>query len=406
MKKNTLPNHFQKPTRDIPLFKVFMADTAAAATERVLVSGYIGQGPRVEEFESELKQCIQSDHVVTVNSATSAEALAYHMFKKPSISQSHQGRIGGISDNWPGLNPGDEVLATPLTCTATNWPILQNGLRIKWVDIDPETLNVDLTDLERKISRTTKVISIVHWGGYPVDLDRLKSICQRAYNLYGFRPRIIEDCAHAFGATYKGRPIGSHGNTCTFSFQAIKHITSGDGGLLVLQDQQQAARARLLRWYGIDREADRKDFRCEADIPEWGFKYHMNDISAAIGIENLKHADFIISRHQENADYYDAALKGVDGINLPYRDDDRRSSFWIYSIFVERKHDFQKAMKDRGIACSQVHERNDIHSCVQEFRTSLPSLDLIIPKLSSLPVGWWVTDEDREYVVECIKKGW
>lgn len=392
--------------KELGLFKVFMAPTAAAATSETLNSGYIGQGPAVEKFEHMLRDRFGYDYLVTVNSATSAEHLAIHMLRTPSESNSRQDRMNGATEKWPGCEPGDEVLTTPLTCTATNWPILANGLRIKWVDIDPETLNIDLDDLERKLTPKTKAIMFVHWGGYPVDLDRVKQICRRAKELYGFTPRVIEDCAHAFGSTYQDRPIGTHGNMCTFSFQAIKHITTGDGGLLMLPDSQLLARAQLLRWYGIDRNSNRKDFRCEADIPEWGFKFHMNDIAATIGIENLKHADDIISRHQSNAAYYDKALQGVSGVQLLTRHPDRKSAFWIYSILVDDKAGFYRAMKERGVATSQVHERNDIHSCVREYRTALPSLDKLAGRLSAIPVGWWITDEDREYVVDCIKRGW
>ena len=132
----------------------------------------------------------------------------------------------------------------------------------------------------------------------------------------------------------------------------------------------------------------------------------MNDIAATIGLENLKHADEIIGGHQNNARYYDDELLAVDGITIPHRHEDRTSAFWIYSILVERKDDFQRAMIDRGIATSQVHQRNDIHSCVKSVATSLPNLDTINPKLSAIPVGWWITPEDREYIVDCIKKGW
>ncbi len=383
--------------RTLPLFKVFMADSAAEQVEKTLNSGYIGQGPAVEKLETRLRGHFRHDHLVTVNSATSADHLAIHLLKKPS---------GVADDSWPGVNAGDEVLTTALTCTATNWPILANGLAIKWVDVDPTTLNIDLNDLERKITPRTKIIKFVHWGGYPVDLTKISEICERAEANVGFRPKVIEDCAHAFGSTYKGQPIGSHGNLCTFSFQAIKHITTGDGGLLTLPDAQLAQRAGLLRWYGIDRNTNRKDFRCEENIHEWGFKFHMNDIAATIGLENLKHADEIIGGHQNNAQYYDEKLLAVDGITIPHRHEDRTSAFWIYSILVERKDDFQRAMIDRGIATSQVHQRNDIHSCVKSFSTSLPNLDSVNPKLSAIPVGWWITPEDREYIVDCIKKGW
>ena len=383
--------------RTFPLFKVFMADSAAEQVAKTLNSGYIGQGPAVEKLEAKLRSHFRHDHLVTVNSATSADHLAIHLLKRPSDV---------ADDSWPGVNAGDEVLTTALTCTATNWPILANGLAIKWVDIDPATLNIDLDDLEQKITPRTKIIKFVHWGGYPVDLTKISEICERAEARIGFRPKVIEDCAHAFGSTYNGQPIGSHGNLCTFSFQAIKHITTGDGGLLTLPDAQLAQRAGLLRWYGIDRNTNRKDFRCEENIAEWGFKFHMNDIAATIGLENLKHADEIISGHQNNARYYDDKLLTVDGITIPHRHEDRTSAFWIYSIIVERKDDFRRAMIDRGIATSQVHQRNDIHSCVESFATSLPNLDSINPKLSAIPVGWWITPEDREYIVDCIKKGW
>jgi len=307
---------------------------------------------------------------------------------------------------WNGMQDGDEVLTTTLTCTATNWPILANNFKIKWVDIDPNTLNMDLDDLERKITPKTKAIMVVHWGGYPIDLERLRQIQEKAMRLYGFKPAVIEDCAHAMGSKYKGKLIGTHGNICTFSLQAIKHITSVDGGLLFVPHQELNRRARLLRWYGIDRDSARADFRCEADIEEWGFKFHMNDVNAAIGMENFKHIDDIIQKHKDNAAYYDKNLNDVNGVTLLERNPDMESSFWIYSLKVERKGDFMKHMKECGIAVSQVHERNDIHTCVKEYRSLLPNLDRVIGEVISIPIGWWVTEEDRKYIVDCIKKGW
>lgn len=372
----------------IPLFKVFMAEAANKAVSKVLDSGFIGQGPVVEAFEELLKEYVESDYVATTNAATSAEHLALRLVKKH------------------GVNDGDEVLATPLTCTATNWPILANNLKIKWVDVDPSNFNMDLDDLERKITRSTKVIFLVHWGGYPVDLDRVKKIIDKTKSLYGFKPIVIEDCAHAIGSSYKGKRIGSHGNFCTFSFQAIKHLTTGDGGMLVSPDNEYHRRAKLLRWYGIDRDNNKKDFRCEADISEWGYKFHMNDIAAAIGIENLKEVDTNIALHKDNASFYDNELLNVDGVELAKRSEGSESCFWIYSLLVDRKDDFMMHMKECGIMVSQVHERNDIHSCVKEFKSHLPALDKITTRLISIPVGWWITHEERAHIVDSIKKGW
>lgn len=400
----------QSSVRQVPLFKVFMSEEAVAAASEVLRSGYIGQGAQVDEFESEISSFLQVDYVLTTNSATSAESLVYYMLKEPSLY-----KLATPFDpvqqsdliQWPGLQDGDEVLASPLTCTATNWPILNNGLNIKWVDTCPETLGPDLDDLKRKLSPRTKLISIVHWGGYPVDLRALYRIQRDCQAKYGFFPLIVEDCAHALGSKFEDKPLGSHGNIATFSFQAIKHVTSVDGGLLVAPSQDFYRRAKLLRWYGIDRESNRRDFRCEADIPEVGFKYHMNDVSAAIGRANLCQYQFISEGFRRSSDYYRKHLEDVPGLDLlqPLTND-RDFTPWLFSVAVERKHDFYKKMHDRGIVVSQVHERNDKHTCVKNYQSFLPSLDKICTTLICLPCGWWVNEEDLQYICDTIKEGW
>jgi dTDP-4-amino-4,6-dideoxygalactose transaminase len=378
----------------IQLFKVFMAPTAAEEVGKVLNSGYIGQGAKVDEFENILKNHFNHDYILTLNSGTSGLHLALHLLKKPS------------RDNWKGLQDGDEVLATPMTCTASNWPILANGLKIKWVDINPRTLNMDLDDLARKITPKTKVIMLVHWGGYPNDLDKIKEIQDKTFLMYGFRPTVIEDGAHSFGSEYKDNLIGTHGNLTMFSLQAIKHITSIDGGLLLSPNKELHDRGKLIRWYGIDREGNRKDFRCESDIEEWGYKFHMNDVCATVGMENFKHANEIINKHRDNAAFYDKMLFDTNGVTIMEREDGHKSAFWIYSMLVDNRDGFYKWMKECGIVASQVHERNDKHTCVSGYRTHLPELDKTIGKVVSIPVGWWITQEQREYIVDCIKKGW
>ena len=133
----------------------------------------------------------------------------------------------------------------------------------------------------------------------------------------------------------------------------------------------------------------------------------MNDVSASIGMANLAEVqENVIDKHKDNGKFYDEALKGIDGVTLLERDDRMESSYWIYSLLVEDKDKFAAHMKECGIATSQVHERNDIHSCLTEYRCDLPNLDTIKNRLTAIPVGWWVTNEEREYIVECIKKGW
>ena len=373
---------------DIPLFKVYMSPKAGEEVNKVLYSGFIGQGEKVEEFEDQLRKWFNADLVVTLNSGTSGLHLALHLLK------------------YGGYPPPMKVLTTALTCFATNTGILANGYDIEWVDIDPNTLNMDLDDLARKITVDTKIIILTHWGGNPIELNKVKDICNETYNKFGFTPKIIEDCAHAFGSTYMDKKLGNHGNICVYSLQAIKHVTSIDGGVMILPTIEQYKRAKLLRWYGIDRETDKKDMRCGLDVEAWGYKFHMNDVNAVVGMCNLLDANDIIKKHRSNAAYYNKELSKVLGVRLIQKSELANPSYWLYTILVEKRNDFMKYMESKRIGVSRVHERNDIHSCVIPYRRHLPNLDRVIDKIICLPVGYWVTKESREYIVDCIKKGW
>jgi len=382
----------------IPLFKVFMAPYAGVRAAEILNSGFIGQGKVVDEFESELGKFLNAPFVVTTNSATSAEHLALRLLAKPVYNTAG-------ANIFPGLNQGDEVLATALTCTASNWPILMEGYKIKWVDID-ETLNMDLDDLARKITPTTKAIMLVFWGGMPVDMYKLEGILHQAYLNNGFYPQVIIDGAHSFGTTFDDFPLSEFSHLTTYSFQAIKHITSIDGGALVLPKKDMFKRAKLLRWYGIDREGDRTDFRCELDIPEIGTKWHMNDVSATVGLANLEYAETILNGYRSNTFMYNAKLKNIDGVLQVAKTPFSNSASWLHTIHVERREDFMKMMESKGITVSRVHERNDIHSAVKEFKTQLPTLDKLSKTMICIPNGWWVSQDDCQYIVDTIKAGW
>lgn len=349
----------------------------------VLTSRQIGHGPRAAEFEDALRTRIGNPHLAAVNSCTSGLQLALRLA--------------------PDL-PGDEVLTTPLTFEATNWAVLAAGLRPRWVDVDPATLNVDLADLERKITPATRAIMVVHWAGYPVDLARLAEIVDRAEAAHGFRPAVIEDCAHAWGARYRGVPIGNHGNTAVFSFHALKFLTCGEGGLVVLPDEETTRRAQLLRWFGIDRAADRAN--ADYDVAEWGYKIHLNELGAAIGLANLDDVDGRVARHRDHAAHYDKELGGVAGLRLTERADDREPSWWVYPVLVEDRRAFMRKMTSAGVATSAIVRRNDLHSCVREYATHLPQLDAVHEQVVHIPVGWWMSDEDLDHVVSAIRSGW
>jgi dTDP-4-amino-4,6-dideoxygalactose transaminase len=366
----------------ISLFKVFMSPDVPSILTPILQSGFVTQGKQVDAFEKELQSFFNHPYILTLNSATSGLTMALRMLN---------------------LQPQDEVISTALTCTATNWPILANGLNIKWADVDPNTCNISIENIRNALTEKTKAIMVVHWGGYPVDLDGLKEVQDYAESKFGFRPRIIEDCAHAFGATYNGSFVGTTGNIAVFSLQAIKHLTCGDGGLIFLPSQEEYDRAKLLRWYGIDR--DRRsggDFRLESDVSEWGYKYHMNDINATIGLANLPHIAENLRILRDNANYYRSRLENIQNVELLNEDPRHQSARWLFTLKIANKYGFIQFAKDRGIMVSQVHNRNDKHTCVSEFTTSLPNVDILEKNIVCIPVGWWLSEEEKNHVLSTV----
>ena len=359
------------------LFKVHMPKSVDKPLLEVLHSGFIGQGKKVDEFEKKLGEYFGNNKVLTLNAGTSGLHLALRL---------------------ANVGYGDEVISTAMTCTATNMPILAAGAKIVWADVDPITGLIDSKSIESKITSKTKAIIMVHFGGIPCDIDAINRIAKK-YNL-----KTIEDGAHAIGSEYKGSKVGNHSDFVMFSLQAIKHFTTIDGGLLLCKDQNDYKRGKLLRWYGIDRDAKRKEFRCEEDIVEFGYKYHMNDISATIGIEQLKHIEEIVSKHVDNQEYYDVVLQDIKGVTVIRKPDVSKSSSWLYTLHIEKRDLFSEWMSEQGIMTSRVHERNDKHTAFKNSLCELPGLDAFNATQVSIPVGWWITIEDREYISSKIKE--
>ena len=236
----------------------------------------------------------------------------------------------------------------------------------------------------------------VHWGGYPCDLDELNTIAVE----HGVK--LIEDACHAFGSTYHGKPIGSHSDFACFSFQAIKEMTTIDGGALVCKSKADRERGRLLRWYGIDRKAECKDLRCENDILEYGYKFHMNDVTATIGLEQLKYVGNTIEKHRMNAARYDKAFEKLKAVQPLRYKNDRSSAHWLYTMRVKNRQRFMERMKAANITVSQVHARNDTHTAFKDFKCALPGVDEFVSEQVSIPVGWWLTEKDVSYICNAV----
>ena len=374
-----------------------MSNDVIKPVNDVLMSGQLTQGKQVEEFEKELKKYIGNPYILTLNSATAGLTLALRLLKKQSALP-----------DWPGFDEENDIVLTPaLTCFATTAAILANNVNIRWLDVDLETANICLQDLKKKLNEKTKIIYLVHWGGNPVDLDELDKICEEHKDTYGFKPMVVEDCAHSFGAMYNNKKIGNNKNICVFSLQAIKHLTTGDGGFITLPTEELYERCKLLRWYGINRDKRNykgKDFRLENDIVEYGYKFHMNDINATIGLYNLPHMDELLEKNRKNASMFDEGLKNIQGIKLMKNNPKCNSAYWLYSIRVlnGKKQEFMEKMKESNIMTSQVFNRNDINSCVKKFEEMLQNLDILEKELVCIPVGWWLEEKDVQYIIENI----
>ena len=371
--------------KQIPLFKVFISPNIDKPLLEVLHSGFIGEGESVKTFEKNLGSYLNNTNVATVNSGTSALHLAYHLSLYPK-NKSYK------------IDSDLEIISSPMTCTATNTPIINNGAKIVWADCDSLTGNIDPDSIRKKITKKTKGIIMIHWGGNPCLIDEINKIAQE----YGIKT--IEDCAHAIGAEYNGNKIGAtQSDFSCFSFQAIKHITSIDGGLITCKSSEDFERAKLLRWFGIDREPKTKeaiDLRCEIDVPEAGYKFHMNNISAVIGNENLKHIDEIISGHRENAIFYN---KIFEQAGIKFAKENGKSAYWLYTIHVENRDELMIKLKEFGINSSKVHARNDTHSMFKDFENkNLKGVEEFNRTHLCIPVGWWVSKEDRELIAQKV----
>jgi len=354
----------------IPLFKVNMSPSVNEAVGKTLQSGFIGQGPKVEEFEDLLwKELKTKTRPVTVNSCTSAIDLALELC---------------------GVDRFGEVIASPQTCFASNVHIIHRKARIRWADIDPITGLMDPESVKKLVNKNTKAIVAVNWGGKFADYKALKS----------FGVPVIEDAAHTWDSFLSNEV--ERGDYICYSFQAIKFLTTADGGILVCPAKKEPL-ARILRWYGLDRTKN-ESFRCTQNITSVGFKYHMNDVNATIGIENLPHASMSVNLSRINSGYY---CKNVKNNLLIIPEWDKECSYWLFSMHVKAglKDHFIKYLGEHGVTSSPVHFRNDQYDTTKHFyERPLPGVDSFTDTQICIPNGWWLSSYDLIKITDLLNK--
>lgn len=364
----------------IVLFYPNVPESAVDEVTKVLNSRWIGQGPKVAQFEKEFESKFLTENAaLAVGSGTDALHMAYIL---------------------AGIGPGDEVIAPVFTCTATNIPLLYIGAKIRFADVDPSTLNINVDHVRQLVNERTKAIVCVHYAGLPCDIDELRDIA-REYNIL-----LIDDSAHALGAKYKGQNIGEITDFSIFSFQAIKHITTGDGGMLTIKNRDLIEKARRVRWFGIDRSAKQMG-HWENDIYEVGYKYQMNDIAAALGLAALAEFDKTLIYRKQLFAEYEKQLAGIDGIKLIGTGvKDREHAAWLCTVLVERREDLMNKLRSFNIESSQVHYRNDRYTVLGGRRSDLPNMDKVEDNYLVLPLHLKMKLEDVEYIGKVVKSGW
>lgn len=361
----------------IPLVKTHIAprDEMMPAIENILYSGYIAEGRAVYDFEDEFGKYVQNERILALSSGTAALHIALLLLN---------------------IGEGDEVISTALTAEPTNTTIALTGAKVVWADVDYNTGLLDPESVKQKITERTKAIMLVHYAGMVCDMDKFNEI-SKEYNI-----PIIEDTAHALGARYNGKPIGSNSRFTCYSFQAIKHFTTVDGGALALVNDEDYAAARKLRWFGLEKKVP----RLENDITRAGYKYGMNNVTATIGSVQLRHIEETIGKYVDNGKFFDEALKGIDGITLLDYYANTEPSYWLYTLKVQDRENFIKMLADEGVTASPLHHRSDTHSVFASSKCELPVLDKFYVEFVHIPCGWWLNNEDRAHIVEAIKKGW
>lgn len=365
----------------VPICVPHLNDEVIQAVVDTLKSGWIGQTPTLTKFEEAFANKYNYKHALAVNSCTSSLRLALAL---------------------AGVGAGDEVITTPNTFVATNTVILEQGAKPIFADIQYDTGNIDPRSIHAKITDKTKAIMIVHFMGYPCDLRPIYLIAFR-HNL-----PVIEDCAQAIGATYNGVPVGSGRYGC-FSFQVVKQITTGDGGMFTTNRKEIYDEAISRSWFGFSKKSRSTSARtgvCDYDIPRLGFKYRMNAINASMGLVQLKYINSLLAYRRAIAYIYREELKDVDGLTL-FREESAevKSSNYMFPIHVERRGDFLKKMRDNRIEAFVHNFRNDRFSVFGEIQ-DLPDMAEFDETYVCLPLHHEVLMSDWNRVIATIKEGW
>jgi len=363
---------------EIRTWSVCIPKNASKEIVKTLESKWINTGKKEKEFRNKICKRFNVPYASATTSGTNALKIALKAL---------------------GIKPGDEVVSTPFTFIATNTAILEIGAKPVFADIQYDTLNIEPNSVEEKITKRTKAIMAVHYAGNPVDLDELREVAQN-HDL-----PIIEDSAHAMASEYKGMPIGSSGDVACFSFQCVKIVTCGDGGVITTPHKDIYQKMQKISWYGINRDVKKIDIL--DPLPHHpdglGFKANMNDIVATLGCVAMDYLDTALTNRKKIGEAYRNELNALNKIKLINYKKDRKPNYQIFPIHVENRNKFAEFMWERGIQVNINNRRNDIYDIFRGRCNDLNNLDKADNDVILLPIHNDLNDLDLERIVGSVK---
>ena len=374
----------------LPPFKPFIGEEEIYEVVDTLKSDWITMGPKTLKFEELFKEHIGSKFAISLNSCTAGLHLS----------------LASLN-----IGEGDEVITTPYTFAATGNVIVHQRAKPVFVDIDKETYNINVDEIENAITDKTKAIIPVHYAGHPCEMDKILKIA-KDYDLY-----IIEDAAHALGTEYKGKKIGTIGDTTSFSFYATKNITTGEGGMVTTNNKKIAEKIKILRLHGISRDAWKR-YSSEGswyyEIIECGYKYNMTDIQASIGIHQLKKVESMRKRREEIAKIYNDEFENIDELIIPTTKKYVKHAWHLYPLLIDTKklnisrNKFIEELKKQNIGSSVHFIPLHLHPFYRKTfgykKGDFPNAEWVYEREISLPIYPKMTDDDVIDVVSAVKK--
>lgn len=373
---------------EVRLFKPCVGNEELENIKETFERAWIGLGPTVAEFENAWSKYIGCKESIGVNSATAALHLALSAFNFPKNAK---------------------VLVPAITFVSTAHAVLYNNLTPVFVDVNESSVGISIEDLEKKYDKDCVAVMPVHFGGHPVPMDELMDWAN-SHNL-----KVVEDCAHCPGGSYKGKKLGTWGDIGCFSFEEKKGMTTGDGGMICSDNKDMVATLRHTRWMGINKDtwerlqANRSSNDADAyhwyyEVKELGYKYNMNDLAASIGLAQLKKLDKMRNRRAEIIKRYLEGIKDCTYVKpgLPY--DLKDSSYWLFMVRVKERDKFIIHMKKRGVSTGVHYMPITMHPLYLKYDTDLPVSKRIWKEFVTLPLFPDLKEDEIDYVIKCIKE--